>query len=45
MIEHAIQNRPHHGPLVAVADRDDGAESFYRKIGSNSAAISNGLSP
>jgi ribosomal protein S18 acetylase RimI-like enzyme len=33
MIEYAIQNRPCHGPLVAVADRDDGAESFYRKIG------------
>ncbi len=33
MIEYAIQNRPCHGPLVAIADRDDGAESFYRKIG------------
>jgi ribosomal protein S18 acetylase RimI-like enzyme len=45
LIEYVIHNRPSHCQLVAVADREDGAERFYRKLGFQFQGIQQWIKP
>ena len=45
LIEYVIHNRPSHCQLVAVADREDGAERFYRKLGFQLQGIQQWIKP